>query len=721
MKDIMPTRASQLLLLLSAISIGQAGELTYPQAKRGSAVDVIHGTEVPDPYRWMENSDDAALNEWVAAQTRLADGYVAGSEYAAIRTRIEELGRFDLGFASRLRGNRLFYQRRPADGASVELRVRTGGETRVLLRSDEIPDDEYEETYLGGSSLGAAHWPDRAGDLVAYAYTDGASQRARVRILDVRNGKHLPEVLEELVGAFAEIAWDATGEGFYYFRARTAAIPDTSGTRTEPIGLYYHKVGTSQDEDRPILTQAAGDRHTYLPGVSGEGRYLVARKREGTAPQTSYLVFDTRALDASPLHLFANSGARYLYLGNEGTRFLFQTTAGAPNGRIVAVDLHAPDDLVEIVPETELPMVAGSNVGGDIIAYYGGYLALGYLREGVPEVRIHHRTGAYKRTLQLPSGTTIWGGLQGTADDPRVTASLLSALSPGELVTIDLEDGSIRSDYSADVPFDRDEFVVQRVSYESRDGTSVPMSVVHRRDIKLDGDNPTLIYGYGMHKWVSFLFYQPHVIHWLELGGVYAMPAIRGGGEFGDRWHEAGIRLNRQNAIDDFVWAGKWLIDAGYTSPERLIANGGSASGPLAGLMPLRHAAVFTAATIDFPVLDLLRGPLYGNGAFLTEEYGSRDREAEFRAMIDQSPYHQALSASGCLMPTFLLVGEDDRTALPFHAYKYTATMQHAQQCDNPILVKTMSNTGHNYGLTPEKYAEHTAAQLAFLRRVLAF
>lgn len=343
MQDIMPTRAAQLLLLLSAIPVGQAEELTDPQAKRGSAVDVIHGTEVPDPYRWMEDGDDAALNEWVAAQTHLADRYIAGPEYAAIRTRIEELGRFDLGFAGRLRGNRLFYQVRPADGASVELRVSVGGDTHRLLRSDEIPDDEYEDTYLGGASLGAAHWPDRAGNRVAYAYTNGTSQGARVRILDTRNGKHLPEVLEELVGAFAAIAWGVTGEGFYYYRARTAAVADTSGTRTEPIGLYYHKVGTPQDEDRPILTQAAGDRHTYLPSVSGEGRYLVVREREGTAPQTSYLVFDTRALDASPLHLFANSDARYLYLGNEGTRFFFQTTAGAPNGRIIAVDLHAAE------------------------------------------------------------------------------------------------------------------------------------------------------------------------------------------------------------------------------------------------------------------------------------------------------------------------------------------------------------------------------------------
>jgi prolyl oligopeptidase len=669
----------------------------------------------------MENSDSRELNKWIAAQTHLADTYLAGPEYSAIRTRLEELGRFDLGFAGRLRGNRLFYELRPKDGGPVELRIVENGDSRRLLRSDEIPDNEYEDTLLGGSGLGVAHWPDRAGNLVAYAYTNGTSQSRRVRILDARSGKHLPDVLEELVGGISEIEWSVTGEGFFYYRARTAAVEGTSGTRTEPVGLYYHTVGTPQDEDRAILTQVPGDRHTYLPRVSAKGRYLVVRKREGTAIQTSYLVFDTRALDATPLHLFADADARYLYLGNEGTRFFFQTTAGGPNGRVIAVDLHAPDKVVEIVPEAELPMLAGSNVGGDIIAYHHGYLVLGYLRDGTPEVRVHDSTGDYKRTLQLPPGTTIWGGFHGAPGDPRVTASLLSAMSPGEIVTIDLHDGSIRSDYSADVPFDREDFVIKRVSYESKDGTRVPMFIVHRRNVELDGRNPALIYGYGMHKWVSFLFYQAHVIHWLELGGVYAMPAIRGGGEFGDDWHEAGIKLNRQNAIDDFVWAGKWLINAGYTSPDRLAANGGSASGPLAGIVPLQYAAVFAAATVDFPVLDLLRAPLYGNGALLTEEYGSRDIEAEFRAMIEQSPYHQALATSGCLLPTFLLVGENDRTVLPFHGYKYTAAMQHAQRCDNPILIKTMYGTGHNYGLTPEAYAENAGAQLAFLKRVLAF
>ncbi len=725
MKNIMLTNTAKAVLILNGafwFTCPSFAELPeYPAAKRLSIIEDIHGTEVQDPYRWMEETDSGELKDWVEAQTAIADEFVAGAEYDAITRRIEELSRFDLRFAGKRRNNRLFYLLRPKDGGQVELYVDEGKNPRLLLRSDQIPDTDFAETYLGGRGFARSQWPDRAGNLVAYGYTDGATPAVRFRIVDARSGKHLPDVIEEIVPAFATVEWNATGDGFYYFRARSANVEGTSGSRTEPIGLYFHRLGTHQDEDKAIISQEADDRNIYWPSVSTDGRYLVVQKREGSAAETSYLIYDTRDSAADPVEWFTNANARFTYLGNDGTRFFLQTTMDAPNGRIVSVDLNSPGEVEERIPESELDMLAGSNVGGDVIGYFGGYFVIGYLRDGAPEIHIFDRKGSFERTLSLPDGFTIWGGLHGTPNDTQVTAGLLNALSPSRIITFDVTNGSVREDFSADVPFDSADFVVKRVTYESRDGTRVPMSVMHHKDIELDGSNPALIYGYGMHKWVSFLFYQAHIIHWMELGGIYAMPAIRGGGEYGDDWHEGGITTNRQNAVDDYVWAGKWLIEEAYTSPSMLVANGGSASGPLAGMVPLRYGDVFAVATIDYPVLDLVRGPLYGNGALMIEEYGSLDIPEESRAMIEQSPYHRALDASSCFNPTLVLVGENDQTVLPFHGYKYTAAMQHAQQCQNPILLKMMRDTGHNYGLTPESIATNAGTQIAFLKKVLDF
>jgi len=710
-----------MLVTISFATQAMAELPDYPSARRLSIVENINGTEVQDPYRWMEEADSAELKDWVEAQTAIADEFVAGADYEAIVRRIEQLGRFDLGFAGKRRNDRLFYLLRPKDGGPVRLYVDDGKNPQLLVHSEQIPEPDFKESYLGGRGFARYQWPDRAGNLVAYGYTDGATPAVRFRVIDAQSGKHLPDVIEDVVPAFAVVEWNATGDGFYYFRARSADVEGTSGSRTEPIGLYFHRLGTHQDEDRAVISQQADDRNVYWPAVSSDGRYLVVQKREGSAAVSSYLIYDNRDPDAEPSEWFANANARFIYLGNDGTHFFFQTTMGAPNGRIVSVDLNSPGEVEEWIPESELDMLAGSNVGGDVIGYFGGYFVIGYLRDGVPEVRIFDRKGSFERTLPLTDGFSIWGGLHGTPNGTQVTAGLLNALSPSSIITINLVDGSVREDFSADVPFDSADFVVQRVTYESRDGTRVPMSVVHHKDVQLDGNNPALIYGYGMHKWVSFLFYQAHIIHWMELGGVYAMPAIRGGGEYGDEWHESGITTNRQNAMDDYVWAGKWLIEEGYSSPSMLVANGGSASGPLAGMVPLQYGDVFAAATIDYPVLDLVRGPLYGNGALMIEEYGSLDIAEESRAMIKQSPYHHALDASSCFPPTLVLVGENDQTVLPFHGYKYTAAMQRAQQCDNPVLLKMMRDTGHNYGLTPEAFAANAGAQIAFLKKVLGF
>lgn len=704
--------------LFCALLVGAAAaDDRYPQPRRLDIVETVHGIEVRDPYRWMENARSAELDAWLDRQDELIESFIDGSGYEHSRERILELSRYDLGYAARRRGDRTFYLRRGADGDDVRIRVLERGRDRDLLAAAQVPDRDGASVRIGGRGFAPTLWPNRSGSLVAYGYTsDGGSWRWRV--VDAESGRHLPDRIDEVSAAVSGPAWNATGDGFYYFRMRHRPAGNTRETISEPAGLWFHALGTDQAEDVAIIEAESGSRHLYRPHVTEDGDRLVVLRREGTARDTSALVYDTHRPEASPIELFAEKPSRSIYLGNRGATLYFQTTLDAPNGRVIAVDLTRPDEIVEIVPEPDRPMLAGSNVGGDVIGYFGGYFLLGYLDDGLADVRVFDHGGEFLRRIELPAGSSIWGSLDAVPGGTVVTMSLLNPFRPGHVVSVDLPRGETETQFAADVPVDPGRFVVRRVFYESADGTRVPMSVVHRKGLERDGRNPALVYGYGMHKWVSLLFYQAHIVHWLEQGGVYAMPAIRGGGEYGDAWHAAGIKTRRQNAVDDFVAAGRWLIEAGYTSAERLAANGSSASGALAGIVPLRHGGTFAASTVDYPIADLARAHLFGNGALLVDEYGSLDDPDEGRALIRQSPYH-AIDGPQCFPATLIMVGEDDKTALPFHGYKLAAAMQHAQTCDAPVLLHRMRHTGHNYGLSAEDFAANTAVQLVFLWRAL--
>lgn len=682
--------------------------------------EVIHGITVKDPYRWMEDFASGEVRDWTSRETARTDGFVEGPELEAMKARIYELANYDLRFAAKLRGDKLFYLKRPQGGSPNELWVKEGDRESRLLASTQVPETDLDETYIGGKNFAGFHWPDRAGNMLAYGYTDGISREVRVRILDSNNGLHLEEELRELDSGLANIVWRADGRGFYYRRAVSVPVPGEEGERVRPLGLYYHLLGTPQSEDIAIINQPDGDRTIYSPAITADGKHLVVSRRDGLSQRNDYLLYRTNNLSKPAEELFVGLDSRFRYLGSNGDRLFFQTLHNAENGRIIYVDLSAPETLVEIIAERETPMLANSSVGGDIIGHASGHILIGYLKDGVPEVHVFDEGGSPEYVLDVPAGQTIWGGLQGGMNDHRVSISTLSALSPAVISSVDVRTGNITQEFSSPVDINPTDYRIERVFYPSRDGTRVPMYVARHKRTKLDGSNPALMYGYGMHNWVSFLFYQPHITHWLEMGGVYAMPAIRGGGEYGEAWHQDGIRTNRQNAVDDFVWAGRWLIENGYTSASKLAANGSSASGPLGGMATIRYGDVFAASTVDYPVADMVRAPLFGSGAFMTEEYGSLDDEAEARSIIEQSPYHQAQEAA-CRIPTLVMVGEDDRVVLPFHGLKFAAALQENQTCEQPVLFRLMPETGHNYGGIPERIAENASIQLMFLKRVLNF
>lgn len=704
---------TSVIMLSEPVSFAQNSE---PDDTR----QTIHGIEINDPFRWMETEGSDAVLKWVKDQTAQTTEFTKGANYEAMRARIFELSNFDIQFGAKVRGERLFYLKRHQASPSLELRMKENGADRLVLSSENVPDSKMQETYIAGRNFGGGHWPDRAGNFVVYGYNDGVSTEGKLRIIDRRSGLHLPDVIGEVGHGLLSVVWAADNSGFYYYRSRSVPVEGGAGTRTRQLGLYFHRLGTPQSEDIAVIEQADGDRVLYRPYVSENGKHLIVSRREGLVAQNSYLIYSAKDVRAAPKELFSELGEQFRFLGDQGSRLFFQTNYDAPNGRVIYVDLDRPTDLVEVVAETDRSMLVGSSAGGDIIGYAGGHILIGYLNDGVPEVSVFDQSGVFQYVLELAPGKTIWGGIQANVGSPLITIGTLSALSPSEVSTVDVRTGAISQEFASPVPINPDDFIIEHVFYNSKDGTRVPMYVARHRSTMLDGNNPALMYGYGMHKWVSFLFYQPHILHWMEMGGVYAMPAIRGGGEYGTSWHQSGIKLNRQNAVDDFVAAGQWLVDNDYTSRTKLAANGSSASGPLAGIVALRHNGLFAASTVDYPVTDMVRAPLFGNGALMTEEYGSLEVEAEARAILDQSAYHMA-QERGCRMPTLIMVGELDRVVLPFHGLKLAGAMQEAQSCDKPILFRMMPETGHNYGGTPEQAATNSAVQLMFLKRVLDF
>ncbi len=710
---VVPSLVASLMLLETVVWSSEAD-------KPDDTSQIIHGIEVKDPFRWMEDSGSKAVNSWVADQTAQTADFIKGPQYDAMRARIFELSNFNLRFAPKVRGNRLFYLNRTQGTVAPELRIKENGVDRLILDSENVPDKTMDEAHISGRNFGGTHWPDRVGNLVVYGYNDGISREGKLRIVDQRSGLHLPEEIREVGHGLLSLAWAADGSGFYYYRSRSVDVENGAGTRTRQLGLYFHRLGTPQDDDTAIIEQADGERVLYRPYVSEDGKYLFVSRREGLEAQNSYLVYATKDLSAPITELFAELGDQFRFIGDQGNRLFFQTNYQAENGRVVYVDLDRPNNLVEVIAQTDLPMLVGSSAGGDIIGYAGGHILVGYLKDGVPEVSVFDQSGAFKYVLDLASGKTIWGGIQSVAGSGTITIGTLSALSPSEISVVDVRTGLIEQQFSSPIPIDPDDYIIEHVFYNSKDGTRVPMYVARHKTTRLDGKNPALMYGYGMHKWVSFLFYQPNIMHWMEMGGVYAMPGIRGGGEYGTSWHQAGIKQNRQNAVDDFVAAGRWLIDNSYTSPTKLAANVSSASGPLGGIVAIRHNDVFAASTIDYPVADMVRAPLFGNGALMTEEYGSFDIEAEARAILSQSPYHLA-QEKDCRMPTLIMVGELDRVVLPFHGLKLAGAMQQSQSCDKPVLFRMMPEAGHNFGGTPERTATNAAVQLMFLKRVLDF
>jgi prolyl oligopeptidase len=689
--------------------------LTYPKTRQVDHIDEYHGIRLNDPFRWLEDMESVETQEWAKAQDELTKSILSAvPARAAIHKRIAELWNFDLYTIPSKAGRHYFYTKTNAGKSQPGLYVQDtiNGEPRLLL--DPL-------ARLGDRDLRfAGFWPSPDGLHVACAFATGQSRWWRLRVLEASKGREVETELVGLHGLGGGISWTQDGKGFFYSRFEVPKEGDELETIVEQPKIYYHRMGTNQSEDQLVYARPDKPKWLFTTQTTNAGDYLIISAREGSHTENAvyYRALHSRPAQITPL--LEKADGAYTILGNNGSRFWFYTDRDAPRGRIVAIDITKPqpEHWVEVIPQAEETIAGGSLAGGNALGLFGHRFVIMYMKDGCPLVKVFDIQGRYQYSVDLPPGGSIWGGFSGTQDDHEVFYQFLGLTDPSSIHRLDLETGKTTIFRRSQVGFNPDEFVTKQVFFQSQDGTNIPMFISHKKGMQLDGSNPAFIYGYGAFGWSSFLWYQPHLMVWMETGGVYAQPSIRGGGEYGEAWHQAGMKLNKQNAVDDYLASAGWLITNKYTSPSRLAANGGSASGALAGAAIIQRPDLFGASIIDRPALDMIRFDKFTGATHWIQEFGSSANADEFKALLAFSPYHN-VKPGECYPPTLIMVGDRDEVTVPMHAYKFTAALQAAQGCEQPVLLKMMWGAGHNFGVTPEQVIDARTDEIAFLARVL--
>lgn len=697
-----PLLAALVLATLAAACTGPAAHLESPPTRRGDRVDLYHGVEVADPYRWMEDEESAETRAWVAAQGMLLDRYLAagpGPALADLERRLERIHGFERYTGAQRAGGLELVLRFPSGAARGEILARRPGEPfRTVVDLSAVVEAPlrtfgFTPSDDGAHVVWAARHPAGWGWLQAARVADGALVDAPIP--GVRGNSAV---------------WSADHGGFWYV---SYGDPEALiGGAAEPRArLLYHRLGTDPAEDEEVYAPADRPSLLMTPKLSADGRYLVLELYEGTGTVNTLLVRDLEG-GTGFVEVIAEADAAYVFEAAEGRRLFLRTDLDAPRGRLVVVDLDRPQrrHWRQVIPQRQ------SNLNG--VSHVGGLLLVQTTRHALPGLEVWSPQGELLREVELPS-VGLLAGLPDQPDAPVTYVRTNNLVDPGTVYRLDLRDGASEVVARPDLPYDPDDYEIRQVFYGSFDGTRVPMFLVHRREVPLQGDNPLLMYGYGHGGWVAFPWFQPHLVAWLDLGGTYALPGLRGGGEYGAEWQRAGERVNKPNTLGDYLAAAEWLIDNGYTGADKLVANGGSASGVVPAAAVVRRPDLFAAALIDFPFLDMLRYHHFTTIPGWTRGYGSAEDPEEFKVLHGYSPLHN-LEQGRCYPAVLTVVGEEDTATVPMHGYKFTAALQHAQGCPNPVLLKAIPGAGHyQYGTDVESTIRTEAEILRFLLRAV--
>ncbi len=720
--------------LMMVPGFAAAGErMTYSPTKKIDHVDELHGVQVPDPYRWLEDdvrvSTDVA--DWVAAKNKETFAYLGSiPQREAIKSRLTELWNYEKYGAPFKAGRRYCYFKNDGlQNQSVLYKLDSlSGEASVLIDPNAWSKD-------GTVALGATSFSED-GRYVAYSVADAGSDWNTWRIIEVESGRLLADELRWV--KFSGANWTPDNKGFFYCRydepPAGAAFQKTNLNQK----VFYHRVGTAQSED--VLVYKRPDEPTWGFGlkVSEDGRYLVINIWKGTDDKYRVLYKDLTEPYGMPIDLIENFDNEYSFIGNDGTRFYFVTDLDAPRKRIVAIDIasgspvaprqearatndapNANDAANQNEPQASRPrprvreVIAQSTetlVNADIV---GNQFVLTYLKDAKTQVKLHAIDGKFVREVAFP-GIGTAAGFGGKRTDTETFYSFSSFATPPSTFRFDLLTGESTLLRQAKVKFNPDDYLVEQVFYPSKDGTKVPMFITRKKSTKLDGTNPTLLYAYGGFAISLTPSFSVGRVAWLEMGGILAIPNLRGGGEYGEEWHKAGTKLNKQNVFDDFIAAAEWLIANKYTSSKKLAIQGGSNGGLLVGACMTQRPDLYGACLPAVGVMDMLRFHKFTAGRFWVDDFGSADNPDEFKALLAYSPYHN-LKPNTKYPATLVTTADTDDRVVPGHSFKFAARLQEHHTGDAPTLIRIETRAGHGAGKPTAKLIEEAADLWAFL------
>ena len=721
-KDMLKSLAICFFLLSSPFAIAQvpigADELSlklasqpdlaltvpYPKSKTVPYSDNYHGQSIDDPFRWLEDVDSDDTKEWIKRQNEVTFDYLrSSSRRNSIKERLTALWNYErYGFPSK-HGNRYLYTHNNGLQNQSILYVSESleGERRVLLDPNTLVAD--------GTIALTADVPSDDGKLVAYALASAGSDWNNWRVRDIATGQDLEDKLEWV--KFSSVSWTGDNAGFFYSRF------DKPNSEVEFTGanyfqkLYYHRIGTSQASDALVYQRPEEKEWGFGGAVSDDNQYLIITVWRGTEKRNQ--IFYAKLKDKSAegatrvTELLTGFDSDYQFIGNDGSNFYFRTDNSASNRRIIAIDVEHPtrDRWAEIVPESQETI--------ESVSLFGDRFFVTYLKDATNVVRQYTSSGKRLEDLTLPSLGTV-AGFSGKRTAKETFYSFTNYITPPTVYRLDLSNNKTTTWRQPKLAFDPTDFVTEQVFYKSKDGTRVPMILSHKRGIQRNSKLPTLLYAYGGFNISITPTFSPATLAWMEMGGLYAVPNLRGGGEYGREWHEAGMLHLKQNVFDDFIAAAKYLIDEKYTNPSQLAIQGRSNGGLLVGATMVQFPELFAVALPGVGVLDMLRFHKFTIGWAWVNEYGSSDDPEQFKTLLAYSPLHNLVP--GRRYPATLITTADhDDRVVPGHSFKFAARLQACQSGPKPTLIRIETSAGHGAGTPVSKLVDTAADTWAFV------
>jgi len=687
-----------LIIVISCYSHAPSGKYKYPAAPVHNTYDTFFGTRVNDPYRWLENEQSPETVKWVNAEKKLAESFLSAvPDREKVKTRLTELFNYQRYSQAQKKGTRYFFYKNDGLQNQSVLYMHDGEPSKARILID--PNTFSKDGTVALSNLEIS----KDGNLLVYGISEGGSDREILKIRDITTGKDYDDTIKWC--KFTSIAWKSDNAGFYYNRypePGTVPVEDENSFNR----VYYHALGTPQSKDVLIYERPDHKEWSFGPIISDDGKYLILYVWYGTDPKNR-IYYRASDSDQPFITLLDKADALYGFVGNAGTVFYFHTDLNTPKGSLIAIDTNDPE------PAKWKVVIPEQNDVVESIHIINQKFVVSYLHDVWNQVKIYNPDGSFDKEIKVPPYGSV-SSMSGETEQTEMFFSYSSFLSPSTVYRYNFISNELIPYLVPNLKFDLFPYETKQIFYTSKDGTRVPMFITHRKGIALDGTNPAWLYGYGGFNASLSPYFSTRRLVWLERGGVLAIANLRGGNEYGEQWHQAGMLDNKQNVFDDFIAAAQWLINNKYTRPSKLVIEGESNGGLLVAAAMLQRPDLFGAVICGVPVTDMLRYHKFTVGSYWAPEFGNAEKsEQEFKVLYAYSPLHNVKKGTS-YPPIMVMTAEGDDRVVPAHAMKFVATLQAASQ-NNLVLMRVESKAGHGHGKPVTKIIDEEADIYAFV------